>query len=461
VKFSILKEEITPHIPVLQGGFSGRNHKSLGVHDSPYLSVVIIKSNKTVVIIALDLLYGDRSFASGIKKAIKKKFGFEKEDILINYSHTHSVVGVTGEDPSLRPARLHSINADKVLWDLDVNEIDFTEDIEYFKLIRNKIINMIDKGLQNLIEGQAFIYKGFSRFGVSRRYPHEKRVLWKPYFNDEAIDTDLFLIKFIDKKNILRGLIYNYACHPTTLGSDNYLISADFPGVVNKYLERKNPGMKAVFLQGCGADIKPYITAKDGSFKSCDFDELEIAGKVLFNEIQKLIENDDERKNQREKEFQWRKIEFDIKTNSIEVKLHTNPWDASKWEAILNSQGEPEYVKDSARRILMGLKENKSKKYLSYQIALLRLDDKTSILALECEVVSDIGKSIKRALLDEHVIALGYCNSSVCYIPTRKILNEGGYEALSFIKARLAGPFLPEIEDIIVDKATSLLLEKN
>jgi hypothetical protein len=116
MKFSILKEEITPHIPVLQGRFAARNHKSEGVHDEPYATVVIIQANKLVVIIALDLLFGDRSFANGIKNVIREKYGMNQEDIIINYSHTHSVVGVTGEDEEGRSSRAYSISADKVLW---------------------------------------------------------------------------------------------------------------------------------------------------------------------------------------------------------------------------------------------------------------------------------------------------------------------------------------------------------
>ena len=60
MKFYICKEEITPHIPVFQAGFAGRTHKSEGIHDKPYATVLIIQENKAVVIISLDLLYGDK-----------------------------------------------------------------------------------------------------------------------------------------------------------------------------------------------------------------------------------------------------------------------------------------------------------------------------------------------------------------------------------------------------------------
>ena len=456
MKFSILKDQITPHIPVLQGGFAARTHKSEGIHDDPYATVVIIQANKTVIIIALDLLYGDRSFANGIKKAIYEKYGIKSEDVIINYSHTHSVVGVTGEEDEGRSPHSYSINDDNFEWNEEdkKKDTDFSEDIKYFRMIRGKIIDMIDRGLQNLIEGEAYICKGSSKFGVSRRYPWEGGVLWKPYFNENAIDTDLFLIKFVDKNGKLRGLIFNYACHPTTLGPDNYLISADYPGVVRKYLEEQNPGMISVFLQGCGADVKPYITADNGKFKSCNFNELEIAGKSLATEIQALInETNEVEQNDGTKGSKWRRIDFNIRTKSAEVKLYTETWDIQKWESLLYDQKEPEYRKASIKKLLSEMKEGKVKNYLPYYISVFRFDDKTCIIALECEVVSDIGKNIKKILDNEDVIVLGYSNSSVCYIPTEKIIREGGYESESFKTARLAGPFVPEIEDIIIGKA--------
>ncbi len=464
MRFSIQKEKITPHIPVFQGGFGARMHKSEGIHSDPYASVVVIQANKTVVIIALDLLGGDRSFANGIKKAINEKYGLEEDEIIINYSHTHSVVGVTGEDEETRSHRSLSITQDRYIWDLDKEDKDYTEDIKYFNTIKTKILYMLNKGFQNLIEGDMYICKGKSKFGVSRRFPYEQRVLFKPNFDENVIDMDLFLFKFIDKDNNIHGLIYNYACHATTLGPDNYLISADFPGVVRKYLEEYNPGMIPIFLQGCGADIKPYISADNDQFKSCNYDELEEAGISLAKEIQKLINKPDKKTHELsekkcEDNIRWRKIDINIRTRSDEVKLYTEVWDIQKWESIINDPEEPHYRKVSVKKILSDTKAGRVKNYLPYYISLLRLDKSTCIIALEREVVSDIGKNIKKIISDEDIIVLGYSNEVFCYIPSRKVLLEGGYESKSFIPTRLAGPFVYEVEDIIIGR--SVMMAKN
>ena len=452
MKFYICKEEITPHIPVFQAGFAGRTHKSEGIHDKPYATVLIIQENKAVVIISLDLLYGDRSFANSIKKAIYERFGLNRDEIVINYSHTHSVVSVTGEDEETRSHRPYSINSDAMLWGMDKKDTDYTEDVKYYNIIKDKILVMLDNGFKNIMEGEAFHCKGKSKFGVSRRYPHENGVLWKPYFNENAIDTDLFIIKLIDNTNTIRGIVYNYACHPTTLGADNYLISADFPGVVRKHLEERYPGSIPMFLQGCGADIKPSATAENGEFISCNFDQLDEAGKSFANEIQSLIDLSEDNSC-------WRKIDFNINTNCDEVKLYTETWDIGKWESIINDPNEPSYRKASAKKVLLDIKENKIKNYLPYYISVIKLDENLKIISLEGEVVCDIGKNIKKILSGEDIIVLGYSNSSLCYIPTKEVLLGGGYESMSFIAARLAGPFVPEVEYIIVGKAA--LLAKN
>ena len=111
--------------------------KSIGVNDT----VALIQSNKTVVIIALDLLYGNRRVANEIKSAINEKYGLTEDEIIINYSHTHSVIGIKGED--------------------DNNP----ENVVYYNTIKAKILDAIGKAFENLVEGDAFICKGKSKFG--------------------------------------------------------------------------------------------------------------------------------------------------------------------------------------------------------------------------------------------------------------------------------------------------------
>ena len=73
--------------------------------------------------------------------------------------------------------------------------------------------------------------------------------------------------------------------------------------------------------------------------------------------------------------------------------------------------------------------------------------------------MSDIGKMIKKILSNQDVITLGYSNSIVCYIPTREVLINGGYESASYITAGLAGQFYHEVEDIIIGRVAAMAVE--
>ncbi len=452
MRFSIQRDEIIPHIPVHLRGFAARiDKRNEGVHDPLYASVVLLQANKTVAIINMDLIGGDRSFADGIKEAIFERLGLTEDEIILNFSHTHSAVAITGEDGNKRN-RPYSFNHYSSAKDSD---IEHSEDIKYYKIVKNKILNMIETGLNNLVEGNAYVLRGMSKFGVSRRHPHEDGVIWKPYFNEDSMDPDLYLIKLVDNNRNIKGLLYNYACHPTSMGPNNYLISADYPGVVRRVLEEQNPGMIAVFLQGCGADIKPVATADDGAFKQCTFEELEVAGASLAGEIQNLLELEEGK----DVNSSWRKINGDFKTKSSDLKLYSENWNIEKWIEIEENPENPEYIRKAASRMVKKMKAGKVNNYIPYYISYLRLDDKISIVALENEVVSDIGKDIKRIFNDDNIITLGYSNSVMCYIPTKKVLSEGGYESTSFISAGLPGQFVDEVEDIIVGRVSLMMKE--
>jgi hypothetical protein len=52
----------------------------------------------------------------------------------------------------------------------------------------------------------------------------------------------------------------------------------------------------------------------------------------------------------------------------------------------------------------------------------------------------------------------GYCNDVFAYIPSLRVLQEGGYEGGgAIVGARLPGPFAPSIEETIVRKVHELV----
>ena len=74
------------------------------------------------------------------------------------------------------------------------------------------------------------------------------------------------------------------------------------------------------------------------------------------------------------------------------------------------------------------------------------------------EDVVDYARRFKRIFAADHPWLIGYAYEVPCYIPSVRILKEGGYEAQSsLIYYGIYGPFRTSIEDILVQKMTELV----
>ena len=56
----------------------------------------------------------------------------------------------------------------------------------------------------------------------------------------------------------LRAVVFGAATHNTTLGPSCYEICADYAGFAQEDLERRYPGVQAMFMLGCAGDSDPY-----------------------------------------------------------------------------------------------------------------------------------------------------------------------------------------------------------
>src|SRR2546422_6343146 len=74
------------------------------------------------------------------------------------------------------------------------------------------------------------------------------------------------------------------------------------------------------------------------------------------------------------------------------------------------------------------------------------------------EDVVDYARRFKRIFAADHPWLIGYAYEVPCYIPSVRILKEGGYEAeSSLIYYGIYGPFRAHIEGILIRKMTELV----
>ncbi|WP_409346215.1 neutral/alkaline non-lysosomal ceramidase N-terminal domain-containing protein [Paenibacillus sp. MBLB4367] len=443
MKFGIAKEEITPLEPVFMHGFGSRTHKSEGLLEPLYMTATMMQADRTFLIVTIDALGSDRSFIVGIKDELKRAFGLSHEEVMINFSHTHHSVFLTGPDPTLRRGG-YSIGQSR--WADDESELDYAEDMAYYIRLRDTLQRMVGSCYDNLTEGELSMARGTSEFACSRRRPDGAGgVMWMPYYEGE-IDKDLFVLKLSDSTGAVRGIVYCYGCHTTAMSSDNYKFGNDFAGAASAMLEQRYPGAVAIFLQGCAGELKPRPGAVGDEFVSCDEARLRQVGDMLAQDVIAVMEYGS-----------FRTVSCQFRAELCDPLLYTEQTSASFYRTIADDPQQDDFHRASARRTIKAFENGTIKDRIPFYISVWQLDEETSLIAMEGEVSTEYGLMLKRLFGNGSMIVLGYTNGVFSYVPTRKMIGEGGYEAACNYYFGLRGPFVPEIEDIIVGQVASAI----
>ena len=100
-----------------------------------------------------------------------------------------------------------------------------------------------------------------------------------------------------------------------------------------------------------------------------------------------------------------------------------------------------------AKQMLMLYDERREPRKVSLPVQAVRFQRGFSLIALGGEVVVDYALWAKAKWPGEPLMLAAYSNDVPCYIPTARILEEGGYEPVdSMIYYGQPGPFSPEVE---------------
>ena len=93
-----------------------------------------------------------------------------------------------------------------------------------------------------------------------------------------------------------------------------------------------------------------------------------------------------------------------------------------------------------------------------YPIQAWRLGDGPTLVTLGGEVVVDFALRLKQEHGALETWVAGYSNDVMAYIPSRRVLTEGGYEgAGAMVYYGLPSPWAPTVEESIVAGVRSLI----
>lgn len=415
-KAGFAKISITPEQPMWMSGYASRKGPATGTETDLWAKVAVFEdaAGKKVVLVTLDLVGIDRELSLTIRQAIEKKLNISREQVALACSHTHCgpVVGNTLRSMYF----LEAEHEQKVK--------DYTA----------KLPDRILKAVTDAAAGMHLAYLewgvGKAGFAVNRRTNPEPKV---PELRAKGelkgpTDHDVPVLVARDGKNQITGIVFGYACHATTLSYEKWC--GDYPGFAMMELEKAHPGAVALFFAGCGADQNPLPRRTVELAK--DY------GKQLATAVNDVLA----------KPMKPLKPRWAGQAKEIALPLHEIP----TREALVQQSMDPDKYQAARAKLLLKKLETDGAipATVPYPIQTWRFGGDLTLVTLGGEVVVDYSLRLKKEL-GAGTWVMGYANDVMAYIPSARVLKEGGYEgATAMVYYGLPSVWGGQVEELIV-----------
>src|SRR4051794_39984084 len=384
---------ITPKESMWMAGYGARNKPSEGAIHDLWAKALVLEdpAGKKAAIVTLDICGIDRDLSLRIRKAIESQVGLTPDRVVLACSHTHSGP-VTGTNLI-------------TMYPLDDAGRRLVE--RYAEFMATAIPEVVVQANRRLEPATLAWETGRADFAVNRRNNKEPDVpkLRARGALQGPVDHDVPVLRVAGADGQARAIVFGYACHCTVLSS--YLFCGDYAGFAQIAVERDHPGAQAMFVTGCGADQNPLPRRT-----------VELAqayGEQLAEAVDRVLKGS------------MRPIGGPLETAYKEVDLAfgTMP---TRDQLEAESKSDNFSLANRARHLL-GILESRGSfaPTYPYPIEAWRLGDLTWIF-LGGETVVDYSLRLKRNLGSSHTWVSGYCNDVMAYIPSLRVLREGGYE---------------------------------
>jgi neutral ceramidase len=422
------KVSITPKESVWMAGYAARTGPSDGALTELYARSLVLVDAKgsRMVVLTLELIEIPSELRDRITHLALQRHGIPPEQLLLNVSHTHG-----GPMISAQTVRDWGIEA---LWAARANAYV------------GQLLEAIDKALtiatKNLQDARIRFSQGRCSFAMNRRLPTPEGIRLAPN-PDGSVDHDVPVLQIDSTRGDAIATVFGYACHNTALGPIRQL-HGDYAGFAQESLEGNNPRKIALFLMGCGGDQDPEPRR--------DLEDARRNGKALAMAVAEAIERPSPA------------IEptLDLRFETVPLPFAPLP---SRTELEARAASPDGFVARHAQGILERW-PNPGDQPPDYQypVQVAILGNQLQWVALGGEPMADYSLRLKKELAasGRSTWVAGYSNLVSAYIPTKKVLEEGGYEGTqAIIYQALPAPFRGDVEQRIVDAVHRLIKGSN
>jgi len=416
-KAGAARVKITPAHPMWMSGYSSRDHAAEGTSIDLWAKALVLEDpqGRRVALVTLDLVGIDRDFSRAVCAAIGEKHKLDRSQIALFSSHTHSgpVVGRTLMTMFFLEERERRLVAD------------------YTAQLESQLVTLVGQALEQLAPARIAWGSGHSTIAVNRRNNKEPDVpaLRQAGLLKGPVDYDVPVLSVRRPDGALTAIVFGYACHSTVLAFYDW--SGDYPGFAQIELEAAHPGAVALFFAGCGGDQNPLPRRTVDLARAYGHSLADSVEAVLAGVMQPISGS------------------LDARYAEVPVALDTLP---TRDELEKQSQSGEKYLAQRAKVLLKQIDAGQplSQTY-PYPVQLWSLGRELQWVSLGGEVVVDYSLRLKRELGPGRTWVAAYANDVMAYIPSLRVLEEGGYEGGgAMIYYGLPTVWGPHVEETIV-----------
>ena len=417
------KVDITPTEAVPLAGYGGKTRMSERVEHPIWIKALALRDDAgaTSVLVTADLVGLSTKMVDRIARRAQEKHGIARERLILNTSHNHSCP-VT-ED---------------VLW----LYYEFTPEEaaardRYTARLYEQYDELIGKAIANLVPAELAFEQGLAGVGVNRRRsrgPGTRQL-------GGQVDQDVPVIT-VKSGDQLKAIVFGYSCHTTALGGLS--INGDYAGFAQLELEKSFPGSVAMFVQNCGGDANPLPRIRGRDAEAAELTSM--YGHVLAEAVRQVIA------------AKMIPLTGPIRAAMGETELFLQPGpsleELQQRAPKLSGMPKREFEHFIRQYQTLGALPDRVK----YPIQVWRFGPEFTLIALTGETVVDYSLKFKATYGWESTWVCGYNNDLLSYVPSSRVLKEGGYEgATGMYEYGHRAPYTATVEEQITKKVDELV----
>jgi hypothetical protein len=420
--------DITPSYPIRLVGYGSRKTESEGIESHLKARAIVIGADDAAaggpaVLVAVDNCAVGANVTEEVASRLKTKVGLKRERFVVCSTHTHC-------GPALR-SELDFIFGSPMPLDQKARIAKYTGELTD-ALEKVVLAALAARAPASLSWGQGRV-----GFAANRRVLKNGRWVNFGVNPNGPVDHTLPVLRATDSAGKVRAVLFGYACHCTTLGGEFNKICAEWTGYACDEIERQSPGAVALAIIGCGADANPEPRR--------GLDDAKEHGLAAAREVDRLVKT----------ALNPLPARIEARLRTLELPLEPLP-ERATLERRSGISGSAGYL---ARSLLERLdRGEKLPTTVPYVVQTWCFGGDMAMVFMAGEVVVDYALRLKWEIDEHRIWVVAYSNDVPCYIPSRRILSEGGYEAdLSMVFYGQPARFAPATEDLIVEAIHGIL----